>query len=79
MESHESIRTDILAMLNMKDRDQQWLAKKMGVSAPYLNDLLQGRRNWSDDMKLKACAALEVPPAYLFDRVHEQRCACAAK
>lgn len=37
---------------------QTEIAEKLGVSRQYLNDLLQGRKRWTDDLKDRAANAL---------------------
>ena len=40
---------------------QTEIADKLGVSRQYLNDLLSGRKRWTDDLKGKASHALGTP------------------
>lgn len=40
---------------------QTEIADKLGVSRQYLNDLLSGRKRWTDDLKDKASHALGTP------------------
>ncbi len=34
-------------------RSLRFIAKKMGISAPYLSDLELGRRNWTDALLIR--------------------------
>ena len=40
---------------------QSEIAEKLGVSRQYLNDLLSGRKRWTDDLKDRAANALGTP------------------
>jgi transcriptional regulator with XRE-family HTH domain len=54
---------DILAAM---ERDQSWLARKMGVSPALVNHVLLGRRSITRSFVMRACAALNLPESAVF-------------
>jgi transcriptional regulator with XRE-family HTH domain len=57
-----------------KEKSQRSLASKLGLSPPYLNDLIMKRRNPEDKTKRKIAAALGYPDRYYEDFLNVGRC-----
>ncbi|MDR0549389.1 MAG: helix-turn-helix transcriptional regulator [Deltaproteobacteria bacterium] len=57
-----------------KEKSQRSLALKLGVSPPYLNDLIMKRRNPEDRTKRKIAAALGYPDRFYEDFLSVGRC-----
>jgi transcriptional regulator with XRE-family HTH domain len=66
--SHQPrIRADIvLDVLARQERNQAYLARKMGVSRSYLTRLLNGERPATPAVRARLCQALNLPDVVLF-------------
>ncbi|MDR1086503.1 MAG: LexA family transcriptional regulator [Deltaproteobacteria bacterium] len=67
MKSIDRIFSESLKYFAQQEKTQRIFAAKAGISAPYLNDLLSGRRYGEDQTKRKIAAALGYP-----DRHYEE-------
>ena len=47
-------------------RTMKWLAREMNVHISYVSHLKAGRRRWTDALKERAAAALDVPVSVAF-------------
>ncbi|MDR1871705.1 MAG: LexA family transcriptional regulator [Deltaproteobacteria bacterium] len=61
MKSIDKIFAETLKYFVQQERSQRSFAAKVGISAPYLNDLLNGRRYGEDQTKRKIASALGYP------------------
>ena len=50
--------------LNDVGENISWLADQAHISRSHLNNLLDGRRRWNDDMKARVCKALNIVVEY---------------
>lgn len=57
---------NIMLTLSLKERNQAWLARKIGVDVSLITLLLQGKRRFQRYQKRAIAAALEVPEQVLF-------------
>lgn len=58
--------TRIPDILVSMERDQAWLARKMGVSPALMSYVLAGRRGITRSFVRRACQALALPESVLF-------------
>ncbi|MDR1578113.1 MAG: LexA family transcriptional regulator [Deltaproteobacteria bacterium] len=61
MKTIDKIFSESLKYFVQQERSQRSFAAKVGISAPYLNDLLNGRRYGEDQTKRKIASALGYP------------------
>jgi transcriptional regulator with XRE-family HTH domain len=61
MKTIDKIFSESLKYFVQQERSQRSFATKVGISAPYLNDLLNGRRYGEDQTKRKIASALGYP------------------
>lgn len=57
----------ILDLLRIRERNQQWLADKLGISGAHLTRLLNGERVWTKDLREKTAIILDTPAWLIFD------------
>ncbi|MDR2142390.1 MAG: hypothetical protein LBR11_11510 [Deltaproteobacteria bacterium] len=67
MKSIDKIFSESLKYFVQQERSQRSFAAKVGISAPYLNDLLNGRRYGEDQTKRKIATALGYPDRHYED------------
>jgi transcriptional regulator with XRE-family HTH domain len=67
MKSIDKIFSESLKYFVQQERSQRSFASKVGISAPYLNDLLNGRRYGEDQTKRKIATALGYPDRHYED------------
>jgi plasmid maintenance system antidote protein VapI len=58
--------TNLPAVLARLDRNNAWLARKMGMSRTYVGQVILGQRRITPAFVERACAALNLPPEALF-------------
>ncbi|MDR0549210.1 MAG: LexA family transcriptional regulator [Deltaproteobacteria bacterium] len=67
MKNIDKIFSESLKYFVQQERSQRSFASKVGISAPYLNDLLNGRRYGEDQTKRKIATALGYPDRHYED------------
>jgi len=58
--------THISAVLKQMEREQSWLARRMGVSPALVQHVISGRRSITRNFVDRACRALDLPEVVLF-------------
>jgi transcriptional regulator with XRE-family HTH domain len=53
-------------ILDSRGYRRGWFADRLGISDPYLSQLLSGGKRWTDELKEKAALWLGVPADILF-------------
>jgi plasmid maintenance system antidote protein VapI len=53
-------------VVKAQGRRQVWLAEQLDISPAYMTYLLNGRRQWTPELKTKVAAILGVPEGVLF-------------
>ena len=63
-------------MLQRRERNQRWLADHLGISQAHMTLLLQGKRQWTDDLKRQVADILQAPAWLLFPENDNVKAAC---
>lgn len=64
--------TTIPQVLERMERNQAWLARKMGVSTALMTRVLKGERGISPRFVERACVVLDLPASELFQTEVEE-------